>query len=463
MNKTITQSKTHSRLSQAKSQKEPRNLNKDSLCIKNHSLKSINKQLAISKAEDYLSLTITQRRILDLLINMTGKYSNVVPAMSWIAEQIGCTVRTVVTATNVLHDQGYITKNYRGWFKVNKKKKLFISRPCKYKDTQKIKDDMKFLSKYLPKNSKIYRKLVKWIPALITVLCIIFTPTLKSSYNINKSSYIRRDIPTVFGQDNYSISKIYKDKEILPTTTLSKGAPPLILPKNHPANIHFEDDPYSQFKNRSLSISVFKESRSMENSNKLPKKGNTIDPRFCTASDYQSLQNDQQCIAHRYCRGRRLYGSVAEYEKELININKSDNIWLLNIPSDTILTENDVQLIKSLPQQVVYYLKQLLSKRPDRKNDMAWIMDACIARCKSMNIPKNEIRDLLRKHGYNYIHLLEPNKKSFIKRGRYPYKSVQQTTKKPKEIKGKFPTDERLSPKALAFLGTELLEQLRNK
>ncbi len=462
MTKLITQSKTYYRSSQEKTSKTPRNLYKHPVCIKPTSIKSLNKQSAIQLAEYFLSYTENQRLSLDILLNMTGKYSIVTPSQSWIAKQVECTPRTIVTATNRLSDRNHIKKIKRDWLKIDTKKRIYVSKTCIYERTAELNKDIKFLSKYLPKKSKIYKKLVSWIPSLIVSLCFFFTPPLRSSYKKINIDYVSSKSRSFYGLDNHQIAKIYKNKEILPTTTPYKlNDPSFKLPKTHPANIHYEDYPYAKFKNNSLSISAVLGDIGMGNES--PEKGSSIDPRFCKKSYFRSLTDKEKIAAHRYCRGKRLYGSVAEYEELLINLGKSKQVWLFNVPSDTILSEKDVQLIKSLPQPIVYYLKQLLFNRPDRKNDMLWIMDACIVRCKKMNIPNNEIKSLLRKYGYNDSRFLEPNKTSY-KSNTYRYQRTDNIEEKNQpETIGEFPSDDQLPQGFKNMIPLAIRDKLRAK
>ena len=219
MTKLITQSKTYYRSSQEKTSKTPRNLYKHPVCIKPTSIKSLNKQSAIQLAEYFLSYTENQRLSLDILLNMTGKYSIVTPSQSWIAKQVECTPRTIVTATNRLSDRNHIKKIKRDWLKIDTKKRIYVSKTCIYERTAELNKDIKFLSKYLPKKSKIYKKLVSWIPSLIVSLCFFFTPPLRSSYKKINIDYVSSKSRSFYGLDNHQIAKIYKNKEILPTTT----------------------------------------------------------------------------------------------------------------------------------------------------------------------------------------------------------------------------------------------------
>ena len=463
MKKLIAQSKTYYRSCQAKPKKEPNNRNKHSLCIKPTSIKSLNKQSAIQLAEYFLSYTENQRLSLDILLNMTGKYSIVTPSQSWIAKQVECTPRTIVTATNRLSDRNHIKKIKRDWLKIDTKKRIYVSKTCIYERTAELNKDIKFLSKYLPKKSKIYKKLVSWIPSLIVSLCFFFTPPLRSSYKKINIDYVSSKSRSFYGLDNHQIAKIYKNKEILPTRTLSKKEYPLSkLPKTHPANIHYEDYPYAKFKNNSLSISAVLGDIGMGNES--PEMGSSIDLRFCTDSNYRSLNEKDRKVAEGYCSVRKIGKSFYEYEKSLINRGFCYKIWHYNEVSSTPLTDKQVQIIKSFSQDIINYIKTILSERPDKKTDFAWIFNACIARCKAMDMTNNEIRDLLKKNGYSYFHLLEPNKKSYTHNKKYPYKNVNQTRRKPPEFKEPLPSNDKLNQTFVNwFKGENTLDKLRAK
>ena len=373
--------------------------------------KNLKKELSRHIVRNYLSLTGSQKNVLNLIIEMTKRYgTSVIPSQKWIANDINYCLRSVNGAAAKLNKLGIINKRNRGWKIVNTKQNIFKSKTCEYDQSKNFIDDMKFIRKNMSPNNPLLRKLISQVPAIqkvILALCLLTNLFLNYSNLKSNIKSIQEEEITFFGQSSYDISKKYEELEILPTSTLSKDTTlTSVLCPEHPGNVFIKPYPYNKQNN------IARWRMNMDS-----QKRNDVDLRFCTKEQFNSLSYEDQQIASRYFTGKRTYGSVEAYETSLKKRYLCDKIWKYIKDSSVSLSNEEIEIVKSFPREAIEYIKDRLYEHQDKKNDFNWICGSCIAWCKVHELP---IKDLLKKYGYYYSYLVENAPKTYKSKS-YPY------------------------------------------
>ena len=411
MNKLQKHLKTYFRQSQVKIKKAFRNQGKPELSLQKPNLKHLKRLEASAKAYFYINLNKSLRAIVHRLTPMFLRYGeNVVPSQGWIAGKTDYSLRTTHGALKDLDQLKIIKKKSRGWRAVDVENKVFVSNTCAYSLDEGVVSDLKFIAKYDSSSTRLIKKIIEAIPAmhkLFMSFCVLSSLFLNNSYLRNTNKYIRREEITIFGQDNYEIAQIYKNKEILPTTTLTTHTSIVsVLEETHPGNIFYESYPYNK---------KYIEDLSHLKLNNL-KRGN-MDIRFCDKSQYAKLGYEDQKIAERYYNGRKTYGTVFDYEERLKALGKSKMIWKPPVNNNK-LTNEQVDIIKSYAIEHIQYVKDKLKSYPENKNNFQWIHDILKSRHK-MN--SSQLKNLLKDNGFNHNHISNDQYKTSHERKGYPY------------------------------------------
>lgn len=317
--KSLLDITTHTNPSQVKRKKALRNQGKQSLSIKS-SHKRLLKQESRSRASFYTDLTKYQKKVLSLIVSLDYKYSVTIPSQIWLADEVGCTIRTVNSALARFHKLGIINKRHRGWKLLRPGSNIFKSNTCQYTCGKRLLSDMKFIGKNSKKTDKHITSLLSLIPSLHHFfwgffLLIVFN--LNIGYLNSNIKYIRRENNVVYGLDNYETVKEYRILKKLPTFTLSTGKElNSVLPEVHPGNVCYNKYDYTKNNTeciKKLYIGALKR--------------NGLDIRYCTEKDYYKLSYEDRIIASRYFSGRKRYGSVSAYENFLRKNGLYNKLW----------------------------------------------------------------------------------------------------------------------------------------
>ena len=423
MKQLITQLNAYLCPSQVKSKKTFRNQNKPSPPIELPALKKLRRLEASARASFYTNMLHSRKGVLHTLLNLNLKYKEVIPSQAWLADELDYTVRTINTAARELDELGIIDKKSRGWNVVDVKSNTYKSKTCSYLYGEKFVKDMEFISKNDTSSSRNLAKLFKAIPAIHSYFKTFFLLTLlflNNSYSRSNNNYNTKKSVTFFGQDNHEIAEIYKNKEILPTTSVPTHASILsVLEETHPANIYQiqedSDYPYTPENRGEMlkdKLKYLDKKEHQECKAEEPKKGKTeailadkrIDLRYCSEVVYKFIKYKYKEIIHHYHEARMSgkYSCIDEYEKHLVYNGRTDLIYN---PSNVLtdLTDEEISIIKSFPEGTIEYVKIRLKAVPRNKNSFKWICDTMIAKCEKDNI---DIKDLLEKHGFNNKHII---------------------------------------------------------
>ena len=398
MTNLINHLKTHYRSCQVKPQKNLLNKHFLSHCIPQGDTKSYNKQRAIQLAESYMDFTKNESRVFDTLIALTQNYNKVIPSQTWVAKNCGCSLRTVGTTVRKLNRIGLIHLIPRGWSLVNVKKGIYKSKTNEYKLSKYFMKTLKFINKVLPKNHPSIIELMKKFPAIKSIL---FAICLLTNLILNNEYLISSNMYIQRDRTCVFGQDNFEIAKIYKSKkilpTITLSVPGYKLEESVDGNTYYEDYPYTKYNNELIR----KHFRS-------PKKRNLIDLRNCTEATHKTLSFEDQKISSDYCTGKRQYGSIEKYEKSLIKRGLWYKIW-----------------------------------RCDDK------------RRNAMNTP---LKDTLKEYGFNYKHL-EPKRP--IKPKQYTYKFVNYTKEDPVAPRGEFPSEDKLTPEARAFLGQDIINQFR--
>lgn len=348
-------------------------------------------------AKDFTKKLISKSPYFKALLNklldfcITYKNLKVSPSQIFLAERLGCTERWVNHLTGVFHKLGFINKKDRGWDIVHVESGTFIKKTCEYTFTRNLSSKIKFIYKNLPKGDPLWSELYKSIPAIgrfIRQYFLVSFIYLNTGYLINNNNSIQSKELTIFGQNDYEISKKYEKEEIFPTSTLS--VPQYHMPVDHPFNTYEEHYPYNKYNIQSRVKLMIKD-----------KMMNNIDLRFCSDSDYKKLDHEDQKIASNYCNGKKLYGSIQLYENSLHKRNLSSKIWKPRFPIVNMAADK-LKLIQKFPEVVKQDCRYILKKFPNEAKNYNWILDYGLTRCKMRNL---STREILKKNGFQDIRI----------------------------------------------------------
>lgn len=404
--------------------------------------KQLMKMEAKKIASLYLKLTRSTTSILEYIMSMKRKYSwfPLIPRQITIAKAVGCSLCTVNRALKRLAQLNIITKRSRGWRIVSPETNTFKSNTCFLNSSPQLKKDMWLLTKFLPKNTPILGKLISRIPSLKCIIPLFAILTniysLKMNMNIN-NKYIRNETTISFYKKSSFQDNLNHKVDLMTQTCVS--LPTSTLPITSKSTNTFGERP-------TVPVQYTIQTQKSESL-----KFKSKDLRFCTEENFKYLNDYDKQIASRYFTGKKMYGSIEEYDCALEKLSQSGRPGpevFTPVPKDYILSTEEIAIIKAFPSQAVYYVKTLLQQHPCKKNDFNWIYITLINYSKMNNL---DIKDLLKKYNFNYQHLYktyEPNQFNTL----YPYKTFKPQTN-PQQLDSTPVDNTKINPNFLKLIG----------
>ena len=410
---------------------------KQRVCSQSFSNKKLKSLLVTDYINTYLGLGRNQRGIISLLVSMSNRYpeGSLVPSQAWISQDVGCCLKTVNSSLSELSSLGIIDKRSRGWRKVDARSGIFKSNTCEYRVGDKLRKDLKFITKNLAMWHPEILKLIAAIPSLKFLIAsfYVLTSCFLNSFNINiNNKYIRSNSITIFGQDNYEISRTTEKEENILTRI-----PSSYIPCEHPGNV--EEEPYPYSKNNLIEI---KKLNNRSDVNRYMAICN------CTEETYKHLAYEDQQVASRYFVGKRRYGSVERYEEVLKRSGLYDKIWGVK-EMKTFLSYEQIGIIKTFPEEVKQDVRDKLKIYPAFKNNFMWIYKNCM---RSHKLRQMSTKELLKKHGFHYTHISEQQELD-EQRAKYPYRPIE--SNKETQKKAAVKKDISVNEKFISIIGEE--------
>ena len=361
----------------------------------------------------YTSMVYNKRGLIHKLVSLLIDFDTVIPSQTWLACELGCSLRTVNGLLGELDSKGIINKTQRGWKNVDIKNNIYEKRTCAYGYGDKFKEDMVFISKNDNGSRKNMQKIFKSIPALhryFQTFCVLSLLFLNNSYS--KNNHYKKGgvyVPTKY-VNSYEIAKIYEEeaishsKYVFDHTSIAS-----VLPPEHPSDIVYYEDrtplgEYVDFIGRRP---------------RMTQKREEIELRFCTEYKFKYLSELDKPIASRYFTGRKYYGTVLAYEEYLISTSKEYLVW---VPPKSAfqLTKMEIGIIKLFSADDIQFVKNKLKSFPECKNSFKWIFD--ILKFRS-NMEAAEIKKLLKENGFYHRHIFSEEIDADKYRDKYPYKT----------------------------------------